>query len=302
MPNFEVNVPATTANLGPGFDCLGMALDIWNRFGFEETDQPNIHITGYGKDHLPTDTSNLVYRSVERYFKEIGTPPPSISITCDNNIPLARGLGSSSATIVGGLLGASKLANEKEPDLELLWRLAVEIEGHPDNVTPALFGGCQIVVQDNHNLIRSEVALPQDLHTVLYIPDSPMPTAEARGILPAEISRADAIYNTGRVGLLVNALATGNLHHLNVATQDRLHQPQRQQIFPAMRLLFQAGLAGGALGVFLSGAGSTVLALTKGKELTVAYEMRDMGDKASLPGEIKITKPSLQGAFVTKEG
>ena len=299
MTQVEVNVPATTANLGPGFDCLGMALDIWNTFRFQISDAPQITVAEEGAGRLRTDKSNLVYRSAERYFREILKPAPSMAISCWNRIPLARGMGSSSSAIVGGLLGASAINGEKSPDLELVWKLAVEIEGHPDNVTPALFGGCQIVVNDNGRLVRADVPIPPDLRAVLYVPDAPMPTAQARGVLSPQVSREDAVYNIGRAALLVNALATGKLENLRVATQDRLHQPARQALMPAMRMLFQAALDGGALGVFLSGAGSSVLALTRSREFTVAYEMRDAGDKAGLPGDVKITTPSTRGAFIT---
>ncbi|MBI4201624.1 MAG: homoserine kinase [Chloroflexi bacterium] len=300
MTQAEVNVPATTANLGPGFDCLGMALDIWNTFGFQFSSTPSVTIAGEGAaGRLRSDRTNLVYRSAERYFQEVGKAMPPVAIACANRIPLSRGMGSSSSAIVGGLMGASAMAGEREADLELVWKLAVEIEGHPDNVTPVLFGGCQIVVRDGDRLVHAGVPFPQDLRAVLFIPDAPMPTAQARGVLSPQVSREDAVYNIGRAALLVNALATGRLEHLKVATQDRLHQPARQGLMPAMRLLFRAAMDGGALGVFLSGAGSSVLALTRGRELTVAYEMRDMADKAQLPGEVKITAPSTRGATIT---
>ena len=187
------------------------------------------------------------------------------------------------------------------PDLELLWKLAVATEGHPDNVTPALFGGCQIAVTDGNRLVRAPVPLPEGIKAVLFIPDQPMGTRKARNVVPQRVSLKDAVFNSGRVGLLVNALATGRLDDLRVATQDRLHQPARQSIFSAMKPLFQSALDGGALGVFLSGAGSTVLALTKGNEVTVAREMEDGANKAGVKGSIKITQPSLQGAHATSD-
>ena len=223
---------------------------------------------------------------------------PPLSITCRNQIPLARGLGSSSAAIVGGLLAASATAGETQPDMDMLWRLAVEIEGHPDNVTAALFGGCQIVVQDGETLVHAPIPVSDSIQAVLFIPETPMPTDQARGLLPSQVNREDAVYNLGRVGLLVNALATGRLEDLRVATQDRLHQPARQKLLPVMRLLIRSALDGGALGAFLSGAGSTVLALTSGSTMTVAYEMVDIANKANVHGDIKITRPSAQGAHV----
>ncbi|MSQ22695.1 MAG: homoserine kinase, partial [Dehalococcoidia bacterium] len=145
----------------------------------------------------------------------------------------------------------------------------------------------------------AQVPFPEDLRAVMFIPDPPMPTEKARSILSQQVSREDAVYNSGRVALLVNALATGRLDYLRVATQDRLHQPARQALMPAMSLLFRSALDAGALGVFLSGAGPTVLALTQGKELTVAYEMADMANKAQLPGQVRVTRPIVQGAHVS---
>lgn len=293
-----VLVPATTANLGPGFDCLGMALDIWNRIEVSAGGTASVQVEGEGEGILSTGTDNLVYRAARRYFQESGTEMPPLSITCRNQIPLARGLGSSSAAIVGGLLAASATAGETQPDMDMLWRLAVEIEGHPDNVTAALFGGCQIVVQDGETLVHAPIPVSDNIQAVLFIPETPMPTDQARGLLPSQVNREDAVYNLGRVGLLVNALATGRLEDLRVATQDRLHQPARQKLLPVMRLLIRSALDGGALGAFLSGAGSTVLALTSGSTMTVAYEMVDIANKANVHGDIKITRPSAQGAHV----
>ena len=305
MRPIEVLVPATTANLGPGFDCLGMALDVWNTIRFEprqflEGETPAVQVIGQGAEHLSGGQDNLVYKAAERYFQEMGATLPFFSIICRNQIPLARGLGSSSAAIIGGLLGASAMVGAESQELDLVWKLAVAMEGHPDNVTPALFGGCQIVIRDHDALVRSGVSFPEDLRAVLFVPDVSMPTTHAREVLSRTVSRDDAVYNAGRVALLVNALATGRTEHLRVATQDRLHQPARQELLPVMRLLFRSAMDAGAVGVFLSGAGSTVLALTQGKELTVAYEMADTANKAGVPGEVKITRPSARGAFVTR--
>jgi homoserine kinase len=291
-----VKVPATTANLGPGFDCLGMALDIWNTVT-AEVGEPGFVIRGEGKGTLSQDASNLVQRCLRIPFEESGRQVPDLSITCENDIPLARGLGSSSAAVVAGLAAGNELCGRPLAQTELLV-LAHEVEGHPDNVTPALLGGCQIVVQDGERLVTSPVPIPNDLQAVLYIPDVAMPTEEARELLPDKVSRKDAVYNMGRVGMLVAALSSGDLSDLAVATQDSLHQPARQTIFPPMKVIFRAALDAGALGVFLSGAGSSVLALTRGKEMTIGYEMADAASKAGLTGSVRITRPVEQGAHV----
>ncbi|MBI4200630.1 MAG: homoserine kinase [Chloroflexi bacterium] len=300
MERVSVRVPATTANLGPGFDCLGMALDIWNEVTIAVAQKSRVRVTGQGAGQLSTGPGNLVYRTAARYYTERGRAMPALSIACHNEIPLARGLGSSAAAIVGGLVAAAALAGDPPDDPERLLPLAIALEGHPDNVTPALFGGCQIVVAEGDQWVRAAVPLPADLHAVLFIPDTQLPTVEARAVLPDEVSREAAVYNAGRVALLVSALATGKVELLRWATQDRLHQPARERLFPAMRHLFRAAMDGGALGAFLSGAGPTVLALTQGREVTVAYEMAEAARRFGVSGTVKVTQPTARGATVVR--
>jgi homoserine kinase len=172
------------------------------------------------------------------------------------------------------------------------------MEGHPDNVAPALLGGCQIVAMEDDEVVSVPVALAGGLRAVLFIPEQPAPTDRARSVQPPQLSREDAVFNLSRTAILVNALATGRYQHLRLATQDRLHQPQRQELFPATRLLVRAALAAGALGVFLSGAGPTVLALTAGREMTIGYEMAEMADKAGVAGVVRVVELSPLGAHV----
>ena len=176
--------------------------------------------------------------------------------------------------------------------------LAARIEGHPDNSAAALYGGCQVVVHDGDRLITSTVSIPESLSAVLFVPHVPMPTAEARSVLPADISVQDAVFNMGRVGLLVNALATGDLDRLAVATQDRLHQPPRQSIFHPMKVIMRAALDAGAHAAFLSGAGSTILALSSAREMTIGYEMAEAASKAGVDGDVIVTKPTAGGVRV----
>ena len=228
-----VKVPATTANLGPGFDCLGMALDIWNTVQVE-VGGSTFEVRGEGQGKLPEGPSNLVYRSFRIPFLVKGENVPQVNIRCENEIPLARGLGSSSAAVIGGLLAGNKLGGQLLSDDELL-KLAVETEGHPDNATPALLGGMQVAVQDGDRVITSAVPLPQNLRAVVLIPDVPISTTESRAALPSSVTMKDAVFNLSRVALLVSALSSGNLNQLGVATEDRLHQRNRQRIFPAMK-------------------------------------------------------------------
>ena len=298
-----VRVPATTANLGPAFDCMGMALRIHNEIQVRlgEMTEPTVRVSGQGEESLPRDASNLVHRAYARLLEATGTSLPAPAITCRNEIPLERGLGSSAAAIVGGLVAANRLAGDPLATQEIL-SLAVELEGHPDNVAPALLGGIRIVAQGPDSLITAPVPLPPDLRAALFVPEAAIPTAEARAVMPESVSMEDALFNVGRAALLVNALATGRLEDLKAATEDRLHQPYRSHLLPAMRLIIQEALKGGALAAFVSGSGSTVLALCRGREMSVAYEMAEMARKTNVPGRAFITFPSEEGACVVAEG
>ena len=296
VDSVTVRVPATSANMGPGFDCLGLALDLWNEVRVD-LGASGFEVTGEGEGSLALGEDNLVHRSIARAFAEAGKSMPDIAVICRNEIPLGRGLGSSSAAVVGGLVAGNELSGRSLSDDDLL-ALATDTEGHPDNSAAALFGGCQIVVQDGEMLVTASVPVPEDLRAVLFIPNLQMPTEQARGLLPSTVGRSDAVFNIGRTALLVNAFASGDLSHLRVATEDRLHQPARQTIFPAMKNIFRSALDAGALGVFLSGAGSTVLALARDRELTIGYEMADAAAKSGVDGAIKVTKPTPLGAHV----
>ncbi len=292
-----VTIPATSANLGSGFDCLGMSLDIWNDVSIAVSSSPEVYISGEGSDTLKLTDQNLVYKAAQFALSEMGEKPWPLSIRCINRIPLDRGLGSSAAAIIGGLLAANSLF-EKPLDTQLLLRLAIKLEGHADNVTPALLGGCQLVVHDEHTPVTCEITIPPNLMAVLFIPDKPMPTNEGRAILPALVDRRDAIYNIGRAAMLAQSLTTGNLNNLHIATQDKLHQPHREKIFPAMPQIFTAALNAGASAVFLSGGGSSILALATSRLMTIGYEMANAADKAGVTGNLKITSPSSKGAQV----
>jgi len=294
----KVKIPATTANMGPGFDCLGLCLDIWNSIEVE-IGSPYFEIRGEGQESLPRGESNLVYQSFSKVFEICRKPIPECGFVCHNNIPLNRGLGSSSAAIVGGLLAANEICGSLLTQQKLL-ELAVEIEGHPDNVGAALLGGFQIIVREGERWVNTPVSLPEDITVILFIPDVSINTRESRDTLPELITRGDAVYNLGRVAMLVNSLSTGDLSYLEIATQDRLHQPARQINFPAMKNIFNAAFSVGALGVFLSGSGPTVLAFAKDREFTIGYEMADAASKSGIPGSLKITTPSSLGAHLLR--
>ena len=304
MTLIRVKAPATTANMGPGYDCLGMALDVWNTVEVEcfPDGEPSVAIIGEGAGELGTGRDNLVYKAMEFLFRDAGEDMPVVRINCDNRIPLARGMGSSAAAIAGGLVAANSLCVSQEYTVNDLLEMAATIEGHPDNVAAAVLGGMQLVLMDQtidgNRLYTVPVNVPPDLYTVVFVPKIRISTEDARGVLPEKVSVSDAVHNMGRVGLIVAAMATNHPEYLAVATQDRLHQPYRQPLFPAMKVIFQAALDAGALGVFLSGSGSTVLALTKGREMTVAYEMAEAARQANVEGNVSVTQPTLLGAHL----
>jgi len=295
----KVRVPATAANMGPGFDCLAIALDIWNTVEVEEADEVQVHVEGEGAGELPRGEGNLVYRSCAHLFRKLGGEVPKLHIACENAIPLRRGLGSSASAISGGLTAANMLLGEPLSQEELL-NLALELEEHPDNLAASIVGGCVIVLRDGSRWFARPVSVPPGLRAVLFIPEVEVATDHARDILPRQVSRGDAVHNLGRVALMVNALMAGRLEDLRIATQDRLHQPARAQLFPPMAAIMGAALEAGALGAFLAGAGSTILALASGKEAAIGEAMARAGQKAGSPGEVKIVKPSSLGAHGVK--
>lgn len=303
MTLIRVKAPATTANMGPGYDCLGLALDVWNTLEIEvlKGGEPVVEVTGEGADELGTGRDNLIYRAMEFLFQDVGEDMPAVRINCDNAIPIARGMGSSAAAIAGGLVAANYLCSQEYTANDLL-EMAATIEGHPDNVAAAVLGGMQLVIIDQtdegNRLYTVPLNVPPELHAVVFVPQVRISTKDARAVLPEKVSMADAVHNMGRVGLLVAAMATNHPEYLTVATQDRIHQPYRQPLFPAMKVIFQAALDAGAMGVFLSGSGSTVLALTKGREMTVAYEMAEAARQASVEGNVSVTQPTVRGAHL----
>ena len=301
MNNVCVKAPATTANLGPGYDCLGMALDLWNKIEVKvlESKDLSIFVKGFGEGSVPLNSDNLIYKSIQFLYSELGRSVPGRVINCTNNIPLNRGLGSSSAAIVSGLVAANALCDNAYKVNEIL-EMAVEIEGHPDNVTPCIYGGCRLIAMEEKNIYTVPIPIPADLDAIVFIPDVEISTEAARNILPDTLSYKDAVHNISRVGLLIAGLFSDNPDYLNIATQDRLHQPYRQEIFRPMKVIFKGALDGGETGVFLSGSGSTVIAFSKDRQMTVGYEMAEAARQCGLEGTLKVLKTSETGCHVTE--
>ena len=290
----SVRAPATTANLGPGFDCLGLALDIWNETSFE-IGHSDLSISGEGQNELVLDLNNLLYRGFAKPFEIIGRDVPAVSIKAKNEIPVGRGLGSSAAAIVSGLIAGDKATGIGLSQDEIL-TLAAEMEGHADNVGPALLGGLQIVVSSNQEWVTSQVPIPKKISLIIFIPDKLVLTSEARSSLPEAVTLDDAKFNIGRASLFVNSMAQGDIDHLGIATQDRLHQDYRAALLPGINSVMKGALSAGADCVFISGSGPSVIAISEDRGMTVCYEMSESASKAGVHGEIRITQPSLYGA------
>ena len=300
---FTVRVPATSANMGPGFDCIGIALDIWNTTTVLPGEGES-RIEGEGSEFLPSGGSNLIYTSALMAFDALGRPPVAFHFDCVNDIPCARGIGSSSAAVATGVAAAMQVCGEDvgaEDAKVAMLEIAANIEGHPDNVAPAIFGSCQIGYRSKgaggHLSWRAQqVEVSDDLRAVLFVPDFLMHTDSARGILADEVKRADAVFNVGRASLLTYALVTGEYQLLREGTEDRLHQPQRvAAMFPRYNVIARAALDAGALGVFLSGAGPTILALATDRQMTISYEMAEAARKASVGGYPLVSSLSKRG-------
>ena len=264
MKKVTVSVPATTANLGVGFDCIGAALTMSNQFEFAEVETENkLSITLEGKEaaKVSINEDNLIYQSFVQLYQEIGQTLPKFSVHIKLGVPFSRGLGSSATAIVGGLLGANSLAGKPLNQTEIR-NMAIAIEGHPDNVVPALLGNCQLSVADGDSWHITSIPWHQDIVPVVAIPNFELSTAEARSVLPKNYSLNDAVFNISRMGLLLRALETHNKTWLQSALADKIHQPYRQKLIKGYQEVNQAAMEAGAYGMVISGAGPTLLALT----------------------------------------
>ncbi len=252
-------MPATSANLGPGFDVLGLALALHNEVILEAAAGVSVSIEGEGAGHLDRGEGNLVVRGVRSVYERLQRPFRGIKIACANRIPTGRGLGSSAAAWLAGIVGANALL-EGPLDQDTLLTLAASSEGHPDNAAAALLGGLTVACWSAGKVVAVSLPVPSEIQWVVLIPDVQGSTAEARAVLPQTVSRGDAVFNLQRVGLLLAGLQVGRADLLSVAMEDRLHQPYRAGLFPWMERVAAAARSAGALGCVLSGAGPSLLA------------------------------------------
>lgn len=293
----RVRVPATTANLGPGFDALGLALRLHNSVALEAAPEPRIEIEGEGAMALPRDPSHLAYRAALAVAgaRKGAAAPRAFHLRQHNRIPLARGLGSSAAAIVGGAAAANALLGGPL-DVQGLIDLAAGLEGHPDNVAPAVLGGLVACVTTEAGKIRWTRLIPKRLRVVIAIPEFAVSTAEARRLLPETVPFRDAVFNVTRTALLVASLAEGQMDMLDEATRDRLHQPYRARLVPGLEAVFAAARASGAHGVALSGSGPAVVAF--GEAPGIGEAMRRAFESAGAECRVVDAEVDTEGTVV----
>jgi homoserine kinase len=297
----DVRVPATSANLGPGFDVLGLALGLYNDIGYEEAERVVVTIEGEGAGRLDTGAGNVVARAAHMVYQAAGRRFPGAAIRCVNRIPPARGLGSSAAAWVGGLIAANA-ALGSPLDRDAILALACRAEGHPDNVAAALLGGLTVSCAAGDRVTAVSLPVPPEIGWVVLVPETESSTREARAVLPSTVSRSDAVFNLQRLGLVLASIASGDIDLLRLAMEDRLHQPQRQALFPWMESVRQAALEAGALGCVLSGAGPSLLAALRGSGDAVARAMERALEAAGMAGRAATLPVDTVGATWNRRG
>jgi homoserine kinase len=295
----EVRVPASSANLGVGFDCLALALDLHLRVAVEVVEGPGstLSVEGEGKERLALDESNRFIAGWRAGWRESGrldAASPALSIAMSNEIPLGRGLGSSAAATVAGLVVATALSGA-ELSSDRLIALAAEVEGHPDNASAALLGGFVLFAGGRATVLDP----PAELRAVLFVPERELATADMRAVLRSSVPLADAVVNAAGVGALVAAFATGDLSMLSAMSDDRLHEPYRAAVYPELVPMKAAAADAGAFGAALSGAGSSILALTdEAHAQQVAIALDETADRLQLAGTVRVISPARDGARV----
>ena len=310
----SVKVPATTANIGPGFDTLGMALPLYNTVTIEETVLPgtgveiNVLSDGFSIDefaleHIPQDENSIVYKAVELLYNSIGQSPSELKITIKSGIPVSRGLGSSASVIVGALIAANELLGHPADDLALL-SIASELEGHPDNITPAFVGGLVISSQeDDGSVVYRKLDWPSEWAITVCVPDFELSTDIARSVLPKDVPLKDAVFNAQRLAMFVEAVHTKDAELMRLALKDRLHQPYRMKLIQGFDEIMDSFKHNeDVLGCVISGAGSSVLIISKKNNLDKIHStVRDIWTSLNIKSEIKTLNVEPEGAKIVEE-
>lgn len=302
MKDFTVTVPASTSNLGPGFDVIGLALNLYNKYNFKILDSTSAKLeysSNIPESEIPYSKDNLVYRAFDYVFKKEDKETPSIKIHFEAQIPTTGGFGSSSTAIVAGLMAANQILGNPYDQNKLL-KIGTQLDGHPDNITPAIVGGLVVCLyaDSTHNFVK--LAWDQNLFFVAITPDFKVPTANARSVLPSHVEFQDAVFNIGYSSLLVAALAAKDTEVLKKCFKDRLHQHYRAKLVPGMQCVLDCGVEAGAIGTMLSGAGSTLIAVVDNQKTaeTVGLAMQSAWLQSSVKSEIRYLRAIDQGAII----
>jgi len=293
---FTIKVPATSANLGPGFDTLGLALDLWNETIITSEKEFSVQVTGEGAGRLASGKNNLIVRAAQRLAERAGKSLPPFHAECANQIPLSSGMGSSSAAIVTGLLAGNALLGNPFSREDVL-NLACEMEGHPDNVSPAMMGGLVVSTVEGGKVIAQKIPITTKIHITIALPNFYLPTKQARAALPKKVSTRNAIHNISRTALVVEAFRTGDLNLLGKVMSDKLHQPYRLKLIPGAASAMEAAKEAGASAVALSGAGPSVIAFSTG-EAGIGESMKRAFEAAGVEARIFRLGVSSRGAEI----
>jgi len=294
----KVQVPASTANMGPGFDILGLALNLYNTIEVELLSGDKVQITysGEGSDVIPCDQSNLVYKAIQSVFEQTKQSMPGISINIKNEIPLMGGLGSSSSAIVSGIVAGNALCEKKLSEKELL-QLAVKLDGHPDNVTPALFGGFTFsYLEEDGSSDVIQLKFPNDIGIIAVSPQFYVSTSDARKVMPKQYLTKTVINNATQLFRFVKALETKDFSHLRMLLDDQIHQPYRFPLVPGLKKASEVAYEKGAVGSFISGSGPTLIALAVEQPDIIAEEMVAVFEAEGLVARIRYLQPDFAGA------
>lgn len=290
----EVRVPATSANMGPGFDCLGVAVNMYNRFYVEEIEEGLVF---EGCEDKFKNEDNLIYVAMKRCFEKIGYKPTGLRIRIESDIPVCRGLGSSAACVMGGVICANELAGRVLNDQELL-DLAVEVEGHPDNINPAFCGGMTVSISEGKKVIYNNVRVKEGIKFCALIPDFTLSTEEARAVLPKNIDYKQGIFNVGRTALLISALNNGDFHLIKYACKDKLHEDYRAQLIENFYSIKEECERLNCLGVFLSGAGPTIMVMLKEEDQEFCKNIQGFLENLQSKWEVKELDIDNEGTVV----
>ena len=310
----SVKVPASTSNLGPGFDCIGMALPIYNTITIEETVLPGtgieINVINDSEsaddmltEHMPMDENSIIYKAVELLYNSIGQTPSELKITVQSQIPIARGLGSSASVIVGGLLAANELLGKPADEVALL-SIAAEVEGHPDNVTPSIVGGLVLTsLEDDGSVVYRKLDWPEEWQITVCIPDYELSTEISRSVLPKEVPMHDAVFNAKRLAMFIQAVNTKDANLMKMALHDRLHQPYRMKLVPGLdKIMENLKHEENVLGCVLSGAGPAIVVISQKNNLDrIKSIIKDTWEDMNVKVNIMTLPVVTQGAQIINE-